>query len=130
MNIVIKRFYFGAKYTIGKLFVDGEYFCDTLEPPVRDIDFGSAVKYGTYQVNLVWSPKFKCYMLRVEVPHRIGILFHAGNSAADTSGCILLGLNKTVGHLHDSRKFLERLRAMVIGEMSIHNEIVLCSVEK
>lgn len=130
MNIVIERIFLGAKYTIGKLFVDGEYLCDTLEPPVRNIEFGSAVKYGTYQVSLVWSPKFRCYMLRVEVPHRCGILFHAGNSVRDTTGCILLGENKSVGRLHNSRKYVDILKKKVIESMTTQNTLVLCSVEK
>lgn len=130
MNIVIERIFLGDKYTIGKLYVDGVYLCDTLEQPVRDIEFGSAVKYGTYQVNCVWSPKFRRYMLRVEVPHRCGILIHAGNSVNDTTGCILLGENKVVGRLLNSRKYVEILRNKVIEAMTKLDTVILCSVTK
>lgn len=130
MNIVIKRIFIGDAYTIGKLFIDGEYLCDTLEQKVRNVIFGSAVEFGTYQVNLVWSPKFGRYMLRVEVPHRYGILFHAGNSVKDTVGCILLGENKEVGRLINSRKYIDILRTKVIEAMNKENSVVLCSFEK
>lgn len=130
MNIVIERIFLGDKYTIGKLYVDGVYLCDTLEQPVRDIEFGSAVKYGTYQVNFVWSPKFHRYMLRLEVPHRCGILIHAGNSVKDTTGCILLGENKVVGRLLNSRKYVEILRSKVIEAMTNQDSVVICSVDK
>lgn len=129
MNIVIKRIYLGDNYTIGKLYVDNKYLCDTLEP---SFTAGShpAVSYGTYQVNLVWSPKFHRYMLRLEVPRRSGILIHAGNSVDDTLGCILLGENKSVGRLHNSRKYVELLRSTVIDAMLTQTSLVLCSVEK
>lgn len=129
MNIVIKRIYLGDNYTIGKLYVDNKYLCDTLEP---SFTAGShpAVAYGTYLVNLVWSPKFHRYMLRIEVPCRSGILIHAGNSVDDTLGCILLGENKSVGRLHNSRKYVELLRLKVIEVMRKQNSVVLCSVEK
>lgn len=129
MNIVVKRIYLGDNYTIGKLYVDNKYLCDTLEP---SFTAGShpAVSYGTYQVNLVWSPKFHRYMLRIEVPCRSGILIHAGNSVEDTLGCILLGENKLVGRLYNSCKYVELLRSQVIEVMNKKNSVVLCSFEK
>lgn len=129
MNIVIKRTYLGDNYTIGKLYVDNKYLCDTLEP---SFTAGShpAVAYGTYQVNLVWSPKFRRYMLRLEVPCRSGILIHAGNSAEDTHGCILLGENKLVGRLFNSRKYVDLLRDKVINVMSHQTSLVTCCVQK
>lgn len=127
MIIIVERFYFGDEYTIGKLFIDGKYFCDTLEPPVTAVRH-SAVAVGTYQVNLVWSPKFNRYMLRLEVPRRTGILIHSGNTSSDTHGCILLGENTSVGYLYNSRKYVEDLRLKIIDIMSKENSIILCII--
>ena len=129
MNIVINRIYLGDNYTIGKLYVDNEYLCDTLEPSITACNH-PAVSFGTYKVNLVWSPKFNRYMLRVEVPGRSGILFHAGNTQDDTLGCLLLGENKVVGRVLNSRKYVEILRNKVIEAMNKQNTLVLCSIEK
>lgn len=127
MIIKVERFYFGDDYTIGKLFVDDKYLCDTLEPSVSASSH-SAVNIGTYQVNLVWSPKFGRYMIRLEVPCRSGILIHAGNTCDDTNGCVLLGKNESVGCLYNSRKYVELLRSKIIQSMNKNNSIVLCCI--
>lgn len=127
MNIKVERFYFGDEYTIGKLFVGGKYLCDTLEPSITATTH-PAVNIGTYHVNLVWSPKFGRYMIRLEVPHRSGILIHSGNTCNDTKGCILLGENESVGYLYNSRKYVEFLRSKIIQSMSNYNALVLCCI--
>ena len=85
-------------YSIGKLYIDGVYFCDTLEDTVRDLNkngvfdngekkiYGkTAIPYGTYNVKWTYSNKFKKYMPLIEnVPSFAGIRIHAGNSSADT----------------------------------------------
>lgn len=127
MEIVIKRIFCGCKYTIGKLFVDGNYLCDTLEPAVS-ADSYPAIPLGSYTVNLVWSPKFRNYMLRLEVPSRSGILIHAGNNRLDTQGCILLGENKMVGCVLNSRKYVDCLRSLVAIDMHSRNKKVIVKV--
>lgn len=118
MKITVKRIYLGKTYTIGKMYLDGEYFCDTLEDPVRDLNkngkfdngekkiFGqTAIPYGEYKVILNRSPKFKRVLPRLlDVPHFEGILIHRGNSPKDTAGCILVGKNKVKGLVLDSTK--------------------------
>lgn len=48
---------------------------------------------GNYKIRCTHSPKFDKHMWRImDVPRRAGILFHAGNSASDTTGCVLLAL--------------------------------------
>ena len=101
MKIEVVRHYFSENYTIGKLYIDGKYFCDTLEPSVNAKEH-PAVKLGKYPLNICWSDKFGCYMPRIEVPNRIGILFHAGNTPKDTKGCILLGWNTIKGNVTSS----------------------------
>lgn len=85
-------------YTEGVLFVDGEYFCDTLEDKVRDLPeekkvmHETAIPAGTYKVIVNQSPKFKRELPRLlDAPFFEGILIHRGNYPKDTSGCILVG---------------------------------------
>ena len=93
--------------TWGSLFVDGAFFCRTLEPPpVRyRIPVGTYVVSGCYQ-----SKKFKGIrpLIRVTDGHS-GILIHEGNTAADTVGCILVGRTYQNHRVSDSRAALTEL---------------------
>ncbi len=108
MKITIERLYKKEKYTIGKMSIDGVCFCNTLEPPVRPdgvkIYGKTAIPSGTYKVVMSYSPKFKRVLPEVlGVPNFTGIRFHAGNTVKDTLGCPLVGKNKVVGGLVESR---------------------------
>lgn len=107
MKIEVVRHYFSENYTIGKLYIDGKYFCDTLEPSV-DAKEHPAVKLGKYPLNICWSYKFNCYMPKIEVPNRSGILFHVGNYPHETLGCVLLGFNTRKGQVNTSRVTFHR----------------------
>jgi hypothetical protein len=50
MKLKLIRKYFRETYTIGELFINDNYFCDTLEDKVRDkkIKDVTAIPYGTY----------------------------------------------------------------------------------
>lgn len=81
---------------LGKLYINGVYVCDTLEPPYRD-KYG-CVDAGTYSVVEKYSPSFRRKMFYLDMAkagsRRTGIMFHTGNSAynpQDTKGCILVG---------------------------------------
>lgn len=89
--------------TIGKLFVEGVFECFTLEDQIREVP-GQAVEQwkvagqtaipsGTYRVTVDFSMRFQRMMLHVlNVPGFDGIRIHSGNTAADTEGCILVGM--------------------------------------
>jgi hypothetical protein len=114
IKLLVKREFFAETYTIGKLCVDGVYFCDTLENPVRPegvkIPNETAIPYGTYEVIVNFSPKFKRILPRLlNVPMFDGILIHRGNSVKDTSGCILVGENKVKGMVLNSTPYEEKL---------------------
>lgn len=140
MKLKLHRTFKGDSYTIGKLYIDGEYFCDTLEDrdrglfqnmPLEQIKekkvmHQTAIPTGTYKVTLsVQSPKYsqrkqydfcKGYLPRlIDVPGFEGILIHIGNKPGDSSGCILVGENKVKGQVINStttfKKLYERLKS-------------------
>ena len=127
MELELKRIARRDTYTIGRLSIDGVYFCDTIEDkdrglrqdlPVsvnqaRKVRGQTAIPTGRYRVTLgVKSPKYSkkkqyaaCngYVPRlINVPAFDGILIHIGNTAADSEGCILVGRNKKVGMVIES----------------------------
>ncbi|MCC8035948.1 MAG: DUF5675 family protein, partial [Rikenellaceae bacterium] len=125
-------------YTIGSLYVDGRKFCDTLENPDRGLTSDmppetilrlkvpglTAIPTGKYRLTVARSPRFKRSLPRLrEVPGFEGILIHAGNTVRDTSGCILVGENKTVGKVHDSRYWEAKLLEVIDGRGNITLEI-------
>ncbi|MFA6950967.1 MAG: DUF5675 family protein [Lentimicrobiaceae bacterium] len=126
MKLKLKRIALKENYTIGKLYIDGVYFCDTLEDKVRDLNhdgdlndpgeakvYGeTAIPYGTYKFVLGYSPHFKCMTPRLQnVKHFEGILIHWGNFTKDTLGCILVGKNTIKGQLTESKVTFAKLMA-------------------
>lgn len=127
MNLELKRIFKGKDYTIGRLFIDGKYFCDTLEDPVRQLDSikdkiysKTAIPTGKYKVSMsVVSPKYskrKSYNWcggrlpkLIDVPFFEGILIHSGNTPDHTAGCILVGENKIKGQVINSMNTLKNL---------------------
>ena len=104
MKVEIKRTFKGVEYTVGKLYIDGAYFCDTLEDTVRPngqkIAGKTAIPAGTYRVKKTMSPRFKTILPEIlNVPNFTGVRIHSGNTAKDTDGCLLLGLNKAKGQV-------------------------------
>lgn len=109
MKLTVRRNYKGEAYTIGALYVDGVYLCDTLEDRVRDLSREAkvpgqtAIPPGTYPIIVNRSPRFGRDLPRLQdVPGFDGVLIHRGNTAADTAGCILVGENKVKGKVINS----------------------------
>lgn len=116
MELRVERIAKRGNYTIGKLFINGRYFCDTLEDKVRDLSRGpkiagkTAIPEGQYRVRLTYSNRFKKVLpLLIGVPHFDGIRIHSGNDADDTEGCILVGKNKERGKVLESRQTMASL---------------------
>ncbi len=124
MNITLNRIAKKAKYTIGKLYINDQYFCDTLEDTDRGLtqsmteqQIGSkkvygetAIPTGTYRIIISYSNKFKKQMpLLLNVPGFAGIRIHSGNTEKDSLGCILVGKNKAVGKVLESRDTYSKL---------------------
>ena len=127
MEITLKRVALRDTYTIGKLYIDGSYFCDTIEDKVRDLnkdgvfDNGevkikgkTAIPYGTYEVVWSYSPRFGKFTPRLlNVNSFDGVLIHSGNTAEDTEGCIIVGQNKEVGKVLNSRETVNKLYPII-----------------
>lgn len=127
MKLKLERRWPKSSYTVGKLFIDDKWFCDTLEDKVADINKNgkfdgterkipgeTAIPYGTYKVNFGWSPRFGRNLPRLlNVTAFDGVLIHPGNSAKDSAGCILVGLNKEVGKLTQSRYYSDELNKLI-----------------
>lgn len=124
MELKVKRLYKKDSYTIGKLYVNGEYFCDTVEDTDRGLTstmseeeiakrkiYGkTAIPTGRYTVVVTYSPKFKKNLpLLLDVKGYSGVRIHSGNSAADSLGCPIVGENKVKGGVINSRVTIERL---------------------
>lgn len=120
MKLRVERLWKKPAYTVGGLFVDGKFFCNTLEDTVRDLSnekkvYGkTAIPYGEYKVVYNWSPKFGRNLPRLlNVPAFEGILIHPGNTADDSAGCILVGRNTEVGRLTESRYTSDKLNVLI-----------------
>ena len=124
MNLLIKRL---NKLSEGLLFIDGLFFCGTLEDPWRDLSRQqkvpgeTCIPAGTYRVVIDLSARFNKLMPHVlNVPHFEGIRFHSGNTRRDTEGCILLGTHLQEGVLSQSRATVERF--MTVMRMAINKK--------
>ena len=134
MELILERIAKRKTYTIGRLYIrqqiadeystgiEDQYFCDTLEPTWRDYKNGaykvkgrSAIPEGRYAVVISWSQKFGAWLpILLGVPKFDGIRIHAGNTSEDTEGCILIGKNREVGKVLDSRIWVHRLKQKIV----------------
>ena len=135
MRIKVERRWPKATYTIGRLYIDGIFYCNTLEDrdrglkqtdpstyiSAKKIPGETAIPKGTYGVAMnVTSPKYAAVawywklcqgkMPRLlNVPGFDGILVHPGSTALDSAGCILPGKNTKVATVTESRATFEKL---------------------
>lgn len=130
MNLTLIRIHTNSQYTIGHLYIDGAYICDTIEDTDRGLDDSmsvdeikkrkvyceTAIPYGTYKIMLnvkspkysnfskyPWAKKYEGYLPRLkDVKGFDGILIHVGNYATQSCGCILVGYNTQKGMVTSS----------------------------
>lgn len=102
MLISILRDQYGAISTLGKMALDGVFYCFTLEEPFGD-GSGKApycVKAGNYKGKKLWSGHFQKMVPGIlDVPDRTYIEIHIGDFPGDTKGCVLVGVNRGIDHL-------------------------------
>jgi hypothetical protein len=113
-KVKVVRDTFLADCTLGKVFVNDSYVCETLEDFVREIpgkptaDWKikgyTAIPVGTYKMTLSMSAHFGKVLPELhDVPGYEGVRIHSGNTSADTEGCLLLGLYRVGGTISSSR---------------------------
>ena len=150
MKLLLRRIFKGPRYTIGKLFINGVYECDTLEDQDRGLTsqmsleeikakkvYGvTAIPTGTYSINMTTvSPKFKdrswAKFCGGKLPRLIdvkgyeGVLIHVGNKAEDTLGCILVGENKVKGQVINSTATFQELYSVMLKAKLLGEELSL-----
>lgn len=117
MQLIVDRGLSGSACTIGKLYVDGVFFAYSLEDVDRKLESGgkkiksqTAIPRGIYEVVIDFSNRFQKQMMHVlNVPQFEGIRIHAGNTAANTEGCILLGKVRSDNAVFNSRDAVNAL---------------------
>lgn len=154
MELRLKRIACKPTYSIGNLYIDGRYFCDTIEDRDRGLDdcmtereiraikvpSETAIPTGTYRVVMnVQSPKYApkatyafCngYLPRlVNVKGFDGVLIHIGNTPQDSAGCILVGQNKVVGQVVHSTETFKKLYA-ILDAANKKGEKISIKIEK
>ena len=116
----VRREIFTEKRTIGKMYVNGEYLCDTLEDKDRHLETTgqsakvysqTAIPRGRYKmVNYLWTKYNNWYPWIQNVPYFQGILIHGGSMEDHTSGCILVGTKTSNNMLMGSADAMKKIR--------------------
>lgn len=141
-------------YTIGDLYVNDVFICNTIEDTDRGLkqDMNSieiskikvqdqtAIPTGKYKITLsIQSPSFSkkpyylnfCngYLPRLEnVPGFTGILIHRGVDQNHSSGCIIVGYNTIKGKVTNSQKAFETVYSM-LKEADDKGENIFITIE-
>ena len=120
VNLLIIRDTFTDNSTLGKLFINGEKFCDTLELPYRDNQRSvSCIPAGQYEVRLRYAEESASrkytHLLVKDVPNRSYILFHKGNKPSNTRGCILVGQTRQQDFVGNSTLAMNLLMKEIIN---------------
>lgn len=141
IKLTLKRRYRGSQYTIGSLYINNQYFCDTLEDRDRGLSqqmsldniklkkvYGStAIPTGTYRISMnitsnkfssrSWAIPYKGKIPRLlNVPGFDGVLIHPGNTDKDTYGCVLVGENKVKGQVINSQNIWKKLMEKLLQD--------------
>lgn len=155
MELKLERIFTCENYTIGKMYINGDYFCDTIEDPDRGLSqnmtideiknikvYGqTAIPTGRYEVTLnVKSPKFSNfnkykwakiwdgYLPRlIDVIGFDGVLIHVANKAEDILGCIGVGENKLKGQVINSTITFNKL-FNIISPLKNTNEKIFIDI--
>lgn len=133
MNLTIKRVYKCEDYTIGRLYCEQIYLCDTIEDCDRGLKQSwdiahilrvkqpgqTAIGKGTYKIGFTVSPKFryrvwgKKYGGIVPEIQNVkgygGVRIHPANRATELLGCIAPGKNTKKGMVTSSQQWYYKL---------------------
>lgn len=123
MELTLQRKTFNEKFTLGELFIDGVFFCYTVEDKVRDVKIKgiTAIAFGRYKMIINMSNRFKKMMpLLLDVPFFEGVRIHSGNTAEDSEGCVIVGMVKTDNGVGMSRVAFTKLMEKLKGQNNIY----------
>lgn len=151
MELLVDRKWKKQSYTISNLLIDGKWFCNVLEDADRGLDDSmsvdrilelkkltiTAIPRGTYEITLdIVSPKYSKVQFYKDVCNgkvpRLknvkgfdGILIHAGNTDKDSSGCLLVGVNKIKGQVVNSKETFKALYKLLQDRRNKGEKIVI-----
>lgn len=135
LHLTLIRAYKKDTYTIGRLYAGGRFICNTIEDKDRGLNqfmsesdiqkvkvkAETAIPIGTYKLVVSMSPKFGRKLIEIQnVPAYSGVRVHRGNTAQDSAGCVIVGMNTEKGKVTNSTKYEELLTTMV--ESAINNK--------
>lgn len=153
MELKVKRVAKKDEYTIGRLYVNNVYLCDTIEDtdrgltqdmPLEEIKarkvYGkTAIPVGTYEIDMnTVSPKFKDRSWAkpyggklprlLNVPGYNGILIHPLNTAAESLGCIGVGKNSVKGQVINSTQTFAKLMTKFLLPAKVKGEAITITI--
>jgi hypothetical protein len=119
IDLLLIRDTFSENSILGELFVNGERMCDTLELPFKDNQPRiSCIPAGQYPVRIrvarESASRDYVHLLVQDVKDRSYILFHRGNTAKDTRGCILVGQSRQQDFVGNSTLAMDLLMKHII----------------
>ena len=133
MELLLKREEFSELSTIGKLYIDGKYFCYTLEDKDRQkqcignilpwsknlkVPGKTAIAYGRYEIIINFSNRFQKPMpLLLNVPDFLGVRIHSLNFATESAGCVGVGYTKAPDFIGNSKKAYRELFPIINGAL-------------
>lgn len=101
---------------LGSLLIGGVKVCDTLE------NKNKLIPCGAYKVTVSKSPKFGrdlALLSNDDVPATRGVRIHAGNSAKDSSACVLVGFGRVNDTITNSKNAEIAITALARNDPSL-----------
>ena len=140
MNIVCNRVEVVGNACLGDLYVDGTFFSHTLEdlPREEKLEDETCIPCGEYELGFreVLTPMTKKYRktrdwfswhLEIkDIPNYQYVYIHVGNTADNSSGCVLLGQwkHKEKPFIYNSRVCFKKFYLMVSDHLKQGGKVV------
>lgn len=129
MNLNLFREVSKGDATLSRLFNGEQFLCDVLEDEVREVEGrpveewkihgATAIPSGTYNIVLENSQRFGPDTITLQ--NVLGFKYirgHAGNTSADTEGCLLFGTRSGENTVRNSRVALAKVKALIKSRLA------------
>jgi len=128
LDIEIRRETYTGRSTTGRLFLNGQFECYTLEDCARPegvkVAGATCIPAGSYALTINHSSRFQRLMPQLlQVRGFESIRIHSGNTDADTEGCILVGLTRAENFVGSSRAAFRKLFGKLQAAKAAGSEI-------